>query len=103
MFKEITHFVNGKEMPGSSGRFGRVYNPATGQATGQVPFANQKEVDANSRIEINLVPKNLDDFGSDSTNAFPQLKRRYYGKRRAPRIFWHRYGTVAECDVQSKA
>ena len=50
MFKEITHFVNGKEMPGSSGRFGRVYNPATGQATGQVPFANQKEVDANSKI-----------------------------------------------------
>jgi len=50
MFKKITHFVNGKEMPGKSGRLGKVYNPATGEATGQVPFANQKEV--NFTIEI---------------------------------------------------
>ena len=50
MFKKITHFVDGKEMPGKSGRLGKVYNPATGEATGQVPFANQKEV--NFTIEI---------------------------------------------------
>ena len=50
MFKKITQFVNGKEMPGNSGQFGRVYNPATGQATGQVPVANQKEVDLTIKI-----------------------------------------------------
>jgi malonate-semialdehyde dehydrogenase (acetylating)/methylmalonate-semialdehyde dehydrogenase len=42
---ELAHFVGGKEVPGSSGRFGEVYNPASGQLKLRVAFANRAEVD----------------------------------------------------------
>ncbi|MCY4542591.1 MAG: CoA-acylating methylmalonate-semialdehyde dehydrogenase [Rhodobacteraceae bacterium] len=44
--KEICHFLDGKQTTGSSGRFGDVYNPATGQVEAKVPFASADEVDA---------------------------------------------------------
>jgi malonate-semialdehyde dehydrogenase (acetylating)/methylmalonate-semialdehyde dehydrogenase len=43
---EISHFVNGKEIPGASARFGDVYDPATGAVTKRVPMAAASEVDA---------------------------------------------------------
>ncbi len=44
MPKEIAHHVAGKELRGASGRFGDVYNPATGELSGKVAFATQAEV-----------------------------------------------------------
>ncbi|HMG02431.1 MAG TPA: aldehyde dehydrogenase family protein, partial [Edaphobacter sp.] len=43
--REITHWIGGQKVAGSSGRFGNVYNPATGQVQAQVPLANRAELD----------------------------------------------------------
>ena len=43
---EISHFVNGKEVIGTSGRYGDVYNPALGQVASRVAYATEDEVTA---------------------------------------------------------
>ncbi len=43
--KEIGHFIDGRRVPGESGRSGPIYNPATGEETGRVAFASAAEVD----------------------------------------------------------
>jgi malonate-semialdehyde dehydrogenase (acetylating)/methylmalonate-semialdehyde dehydrogenase len=43
--KTINHWIGGKSVEGTSGRFGPVYNPATGEQAAQVAFANAAEVD----------------------------------------------------------
>ncbi|MSP89790.1 MAG: CoA-acylating methylmalonate-semialdehyde dehydrogenase [Alphaproteobacteria bacterium] len=45
MIKTIDHFVNGKPMAGASGRFGDVFNPATGEKSARVQFATPAEMD----------------------------------------------------------
>jgi malonate-semialdehyde dehydrogenase (acetylating)/methylmalonate-semialdehyde dehydrogenase len=42
----ISHWIGGRIVPGTSGRSGPVYNPATGEQTGAVDFASVEEVDA---------------------------------------------------------
>ena len=42
----ITHWIDGKAWTGKSERHGEVYNPATGQKTGEVDFATAEVVDA---------------------------------------------------------
>ncbi|HEV8251152.1 MAG TPA: aldehyde dehydrogenase family protein, partial [Gaiellaceae bacterium] len=44
--KPIHHWIGGRSVPGTSGRSGPVYNPATGEETGAVDFATVEEVDA---------------------------------------------------------
>ncbi len=44
--REIGHFVGGKEVKGTSGRFGDVYQPMTGEVTGKVALASKAEVRA---------------------------------------------------------
>lgn len=44
--RTIDHWIGGKTREGTSGRFGPVTNPATGEHTAQVAFANPDEVDA---------------------------------------------------------
>ncbi len=43
---EISHFVNGKEVIGTSDRYGDVYNPATGEVASRVAYATENEVTA---------------------------------------------------------
>ena len=43
--KQIHHWIAGNEFKGASGRTGDVYDPATGQISGNVDFANNSEVD----------------------------------------------------------
>ena len=43
--EKLTHFIDGKAVEGRSGRFGDVYDPATGQVQKQVPLATAVEVD----------------------------------------------------------
>ena len=38
------HFVGGKHVPGTSGRFGDIYNPATGEVQAKVSFATRAEM-----------------------------------------------------------
>ncbi|HJY70719.1 MAG TPA: methylmalonate-semialdehyde dehydrogenase (CoA acylating), partial [Streptosporangiaceae bacterium] len=45
MSKHINHWIGGKPWDGESERHGDVYDPATGQVTGQVDFASPAEVD----------------------------------------------------------
>ena len=44
--KLIKHWIGGEYVPGGSGRTGNVYNPATGQQTGEVALATEHDVDA---------------------------------------------------------
>jgi malonate-semialdehyde dehydrogenase (acetylating)/methylmalonate-semialdehyde dehydrogenase len=44
--RELTHWINGAPVAGTSGRFGEVFNPATGQVQAHVPLATDAEVDA---------------------------------------------------------
>ena len=42
---QITHWIDGKPWLGDAARRGRVFNPATGQQSGEVDFATVDEVD----------------------------------------------------------
>ena len=42
----ITHWIDGRTVPGISGRTGRVFDPATGNQAAEVDFASAAEVDA---------------------------------------------------------
>ena len=42
----LTHFVGGKHVPGTSGRFADVYDPTQGKPVRQVPLADVSEVEA---------------------------------------------------------
>lgn len=42
---ELTHYINGEHVKGTSGRFADVYNPATGEVQAHVPLANAAEMD----------------------------------------------------------
>jgi malonate-semialdehyde dehydrogenase (acetylating)/methylmalonate-semialdehyde dehydrogenase len=44
--KRISHYIGGRIVDGTSGRCGPVFNPATGEQTGEVDFASPAEVDA---------------------------------------------------------
>jgi malonate-semialdehyde dehydrogenase (acetylating)/methylmalonate-semialdehyde dehydrogenase len=41
----ISHWIGGRTVAGESGRTGPVWNPATGEQTGEVDFATREEVD----------------------------------------------------------
>ncbi len=42
---ELTHYIGGKHVKGTSGRFADVFNPATGEVQAQVPLASADEMD----------------------------------------------------------
>ena len=44
--KQIDHWIGGRPAPGTSGRSGAVYNPATGRQAAEVAFATEADVDA---------------------------------------------------------
>src|SRR5690606_35670748 len=46
MTREIGHFIGGAEVRGSSGRFGDVFNPSTGEVQARVALASGAEVRA---------------------------------------------------------
>jgi malonate-semialdehyde dehydrogenase (acetylating)/methylmalonate-semialdehyde dehydrogenase len=41
----LTHYINGEHIDGQSGRFGDVYNPASGVKISEAPLASQSEVE----------------------------------------------------------
>jgi malonate-semialdehyde dehydrogenase (acetylating)/methylmalonate-semialdehyde dehydrogenase len=43
--REIAHFINGASFTGSSGRFGDIFNPNTGEVQARVQFATPAELD----------------------------------------------------------
>src|SRR5689334_23201599 len=57
MAEEIKHFIAGKPASGRSGRTAPVFNPATGEAAGQVALASAAEVDEAVRVAREAFPK----------------------------------------------
>ncbi|MGC9418445.1 MAG: CoA-acylating methylmalonate-semialdehyde dehydrogenase [Rhodovulum sp.] len=55
--KELTHFVNGQQVEGTSGRFADVYNPALGEVQAKVPLASKAELDAAVAAAAEAQPK----------------------------------------------
>jgi len=45
MMRDIGHFIGGKAVKGSSGRFGEVFNPNTGEVQARVALADSSDVD----------------------------------------------------------
>ena len=43
---DLTHYIGGKHVAGTSGRFADVFNPATGEVQARVPLASPAELDA---------------------------------------------------------
>jgi malonate-semialdehyde dehydrogenase (acetylating) / methylmalonate-semialdehyde dehydrogenase len=43
---ELSHYIDGRRVPGKSGRFAEVFNPATGEVQATVPLASRAELDA---------------------------------------------------------
>jgi len=43
--RQVPHWINGKAVPGTSGRSSNVFNPATGKIQAQVPLASKAELD----------------------------------------------------------
>ena len=43
MSKILHHYINGQKVEGTSGRFGDVFNPATGEVAARVPLASSSE------------------------------------------------------------
>jgi malonate-semialdehyde dehydrogenase (acetylating) / methylmalonate-semialdehyde dehydrogenase len=52
----ISHWIDGTFVPGKSGRSGPVYNPATGEQSGEVDFATVEEVDRAVRAAQHAFP-----------------------------------------------
>ncbi len=46
MARELTHFIGGKHVAGTSGNFGDVFDPNTGEIQARVPLADVSEVEA---------------------------------------------------------
>ncbi|WP_227285468.1 CoA-acylating methylmalonate-semialdehyde dehydrogenase [Boseongicola sp. H5] len=44
--EELSHWINGQHVKGTSGRFADVMNPATGEVQARVPLASKEELDA---------------------------------------------------------
>ncbi len=43
--QELTHYINGEHVKGTSGRFSDVYNPATGEVIAKCPLASITEIE----------------------------------------------------------
>ena len=48
--KEIGHFINGREIKGTSGRTTDIFNPATGEVQAKVALASKAELDEAVRL-----------------------------------------------------
>ncbi len=48
--RTIPHFIGGKEVAGTSGRFSDVFNPATGEVQAKVALASKSELDAAVKV-----------------------------------------------------
>jgi len=56
MSEQLSHYVNGGYVAGTSGRFGDVFNPATGEVQARVPLATADEVRTAIRSANDALP-----------------------------------------------
>ena len=56
LMSDVQHYIGGKGVEGTSGRWGDVFNPATGERSRRVAFANKGEVDRAVRAAAAAFP-----------------------------------------------
>ncbi|TDC90725.1 CoA-acylating methylmalonate-semialdehyde dehydrogenase [Saccharopolyspora aridisoli] len=71
--KTVQHFIDGKHADGTSGRHGTITNPATGEETGEVPFASESEVDT----AVSAAVKAFESWGAASLSKRTQVMFNY--------------------------
>ncbi|RFP89522.1 methylmalonate-semialdehyde dehydrogenase (CoA acylating) [Rhodobacteraceae bacterium 63075] len=54
--QELTHYIGGEHVKGTSGRFADVYNPATGEVQAKAPLASKEEVEKAVAIAAEAQP-----------------------------------------------
>ncbi|HQT52131.1 MAG TPA: aldehyde dehydrogenase family protein, partial [Phenylobacterium sp.] len=54
--REITHFIDGVSVAGTSGRHGEVFNPNTGEVQARVALASPAELDAAVQAALRAQP-----------------------------------------------
>ncbi len=84
---ELSHWVNGARVAGTSGRFGDVFHPASGRVQSRVPLATDVEVDAAVQAAARAFP---------AWSAQPPLRRARV-LFRFREIFEQRLDEVAAC------
>jgi malonate-semialdehyde dehydrogenase (acetylating)/methylmalonate-semialdehyde dehydrogenase len=55
--KQFDHFINGQHVKGTSGRFGDVFNPSTGEVQGKVQFATKGEMRTAVEAALKVFPE----------------------------------------------
>ena len=55
--QELTHYINGAHVKGTSGRFADVMNPATGEVQAKCPLASAAEMDQAVQFAAAAQPK----------------------------------------------
>ena len=55
----VNHWINGASRVSNTGRSGNIFDPATGEKIGNVPYADKNEVNEVLKVLVNLV-KDLD-------------------------------------------
>src|SRR5215475_3444084 len=55
--KELTHFIAGNHVKGTSGRFGDVFNPSIGEVQARVPFASKSEMRQAVETALKVFPE----------------------------------------------
>jgi len=55
--QELTHYIDGAHVKGTSGRFADVFNPATGEVQARVPLASRDELDHAVAVAAAAQPK----------------------------------------------
>ena len=73
MVRELSHYIDGQMVDGTSTRFGDVYNPCTGEVQARLPLASADEVrNAIASAEKGQIPRmNL------SASCWKSLNRTY--------------------------
>ena len=84
---ELHHWIGGAPVAGTSGRFGQVFHPATGQVQARVPVATEAEVDAAVQAAARAFP---------AWSAQPPLRRARV-LFRFREIFERRLDEIAAC------
>ncbi len=85
--RELEHWIGGRAVAGTSGRFGEVFHPASGQVQARVPLATDAEVDAAVQAAAKAFP---------AWSAQPPLRRARV-LFRFREIFEQRLDEVAAC------
>ncbi len=55
--QDLTHYIGGEHVKGTSGRFADVFNPATGEVQARVPLASAEEMDRAVQVAAEAQPK----------------------------------------------